>query len=100
MIVGRIVGWLFLAVAAAVLVWDVVLWADAASFRATALGQHWYDLDRATLGGLQVVIERYIWPPLWKPVAWTLQQPTWAVFGVLGLVLAIGLRRRRRRRRH
>ena len=98
MIVGRVIGWLFLAAAAAALVWDVVLWVDAGAFPATALGQHWYDLDTASLGGLQVVIERYIWPPLWQPVSWILLRPTWLVFGIVGLALALVFRRRRRRR--
>ena len=99
MIVGRIVGWLFLAVAAAALSWDLVMWVDAGAFPATALGQRWYDLHRASLGGLQVVIERYIWPPLWPPVAWTLLRPAWLVFGILGLALVLIFRRRRRGRR-
>ena len=98
MIVGRIIGWLFLAAAAAVLVWDVVLWVDAGAFPATVLGQHWYNLDRSSLGLFQVVIERYIWPPLWQPVAWILLRPTWLVFGILGLALVAIFRRRRRRR--
>jgi hypothetical protein len=96
MVIGRYIGWLFLAAALAVLVWDVVLWMDGGGAPATALGQHWYDLDRASLGGLQVVIERYIWPLLWQPVAWTLIRPTWLVFGILGLALAVIFRRRRR----
>ena len=99
MIVGRIIGWLFLAAAAAVLVWDVVVWVDAGAFPATALGQHWYDVDRSSLGLVQVVIERYIWPPLWPPVAWILLRPAWLVFGILGLALTLIFRRRRPRRR-
>lgn len=99
MIVGRIIGWLFLAAAAAVLVWDVVVWVDAGAFPATALGQHWYDVDRSSLGLVQVVIERYIWPPLWPPVAWILLRPAWLVFGILGLALTLIFRRRRHRRR-
>ena len=96
MMVGRILGWLFLAAAAAALVWDIVLWVDMGTFPATALGQHWYDLERASLGGLQVVIERYIWALLWQPVSWILVRPTWLVFGIIGLALVLLFRRRRR----
>ena len=100
MIVGRTIGWFFLAAAAAALVWDVVVWVDAGAFPATLLGQHWYDLDSASLGGFQVLIERYIWQSLWQPLSWTLQRPTWLVFGIAGLALVLGFARRRRRRRH
>ena len=97
MIVGRIIGWLFLAAAVAALGWDVVVWVDAGAVPFTALGQHWYALDRTSLGLVQVVFERYIWPPLWHPGAsWILLRPTWLVFGILGLALVLVFRRRRR----
>ena len=100
MIVGRFIGWLFLAAAAAALVWDLVAWVDMGASPATAMGQHWYTLHRGSLGLAQAAIQRYVWPPLWDPVAtWILLRPTWLVFGIVGLVLALAFRRRRRRGR-
>ncbi len=100
MIVGRIIGWLFLAAAAAALGWDVVVWVDAGAFPATVLGQRWYDLHSGSLGLAQAVIQRYIWPPLWDPgISWILLRPTWLVFGILGLAVVLIFRRRHRRRR-
>ena len=85
MIVGRFIGWLFLAAAAAALVWDLVAWVDMGASPATAMGQHWYTLHRGSLGLAQAAIQRYVWPPLWDPVAtWVLLRPTW-----------LGLRHRR-----
>ena len=98
MIVGRIIGWALLAVALVALGADIVGSLAARSLDVTPLGQHWFELHRASLGLAQAVIQRYVLPELWDPVIQTvLLWPTWAVFGVVGAVLAYLCRRRRRR---
>lgn len=57
---------------------------------ATSLGEAWYSLHVASLNLLQVVLERYLWPPLWNPgVVTVLQYPVWLVFGALAVGLGI-----------
>jgi hypothetical protein len=64
-----------------------------------AVGQLWYEADRASLNLLQVVLERHIWPPLWQDVVFpVLTQPAPLVAGIavmLGAVLLLLSRRRR-----
>ena len=98
MIVGRIIGWVLVAAALAALGADIVASLAARSLDITPLGQHWFELHRASLGLAQAAVQRYLLPQLWDPVIQTvLLWPTWAVFGVPGAVLAYLCRRRRRR---
>ena len=97
MIVGRIIGWAFLAVALVALGADIVGWLASGSLDVTPLGQHWFELHRASLGLAQAAVQRHVLPGLWDPVIQTvLLWPTWAVFGVVGAVLAYLCRGRRR----
>ena len=51
------------------------------------LGELWYEIDPEGLNLAQVVVERYLWGPLWDPGAITLLLiPVWAVFSGLGLL--------------
>lgn len=65
-------------------------------FQATPLGKHWFDLSPTTLTLAQSTTQRYISPWLWDPVIIALLKvPTFVVFGILGLLLALASRRRR-----
>ena len=56
----------------------------------TQLGKTWYDLNPSSLQLLQPAIERHVAVWLWNPVIQTvLEQPTWLVLGVLGIVLIL-----------
>jgi hypothetical protein len=63
------------------------------------LGGLWFAVDAASLNVLQVVIERYIWPPLWSravfPVINT-PAPLVALFASLAALLLLWLGWRRR----
>jgi hypothetical protein len=63
------------------------------------LGGLWFAVDAASLNVLQVVIERYIWPPLWSravfPVINT-SAPLVALFSSLAALLLLWLGWRRR----
>ena len=96
MIVGRIIGWLLLAIAAGVAATDLLIVVFAGEVAAAAFGQSWFDFDRDSLGLSQAVIQRYVWPYFWHPIITTaLLWPTWlslcvvaAIPGVVGLFLA------------
>ena len=102
MVVGRVIGWLFLAAAIATLGWDI---ADAfgEGWDSTALGLLWFQNHSESPGLAQVVFQRFIpviGPWLWDPVIQTiLLWPAWAVFGAPGIFLSVVFRRRRRTRR-
>ena len=99
MIVGRIIGWLFLFIALVALGADIVASLAARAIDITPLGQQWFELNRASIGLAQAAIQRYVLPELWDPIiVAVLLWPTWAVFGVIGLILIYAFRRRKRRR--
>lgn len=99
MILLRIVGYILLLSGIAALGAELLQYLEAGTWRSLPLGKLWYDLDRESLNGFQVVLERYIWDVLWDPVVLTvLQWPAWAVLGTPGLLILALARRRRQRR--
>lgn len=98
MIIGRLIGWVFLAAAAAVLVRDVMMWIDAGAFAFVTVGELWFTLHNPSLNLIQAVTQRYILPELWDPVIVTiLLWPAVPVLAVLGVVFMWLFRRRRRK---
>ena len=95
MIAVRIVGWVLLAIAALFLVLGVLLAALGGTVTELA-GLVWSQVHVDTLNLSQAITQRYIWPPLWDPLAINLLlMPLWlavlivvAVFAVPGVVLA------------
>ena len=99
MIVGRIIGWLFIVIALVALGADIVGSLASRSIDVTPLGKQWFEIHRGSIGLAQAAIQRYVLPELWDPVIVTvLLWPTFAVFAVLGMILAYLFRYRRRRR--
>lgn len=100
MIVGRLIGWLFILAALFFLGAEVVASLEAGAYQGLALGQVWFTLDGASLNLAQAVTQRYLHPALWDPVIIELLLwPGWLVFGVPGVVLTVVFRRRPKRRR-
>ena len=99
MIVGRVIGWIGLLAGASVLVRDLLAWFDTKHWMPIALGQLWYDLNRASLNLVQAVVQRYIHPFLWDPIIVSILL-SWAfvVLMVLGVLLLIVFRKRDARR--
>ena len=92
----RLVGWLLILAALAVLLWyDVRGWYRTGAWRMVRAVQVWFDLDHSSLNLAQAVIERYVARFLWFPVIATiLQWPAVLVLGVPGVVIwMIGRRR-------
>ena len=78
------------------LAYDLAALAAGRPFRISPAGQIWFDLDSDSLNLAQVVIERYVWAPLWHPViATVLGWPAVFVLPVPGAVLLLACRRRR-----
>ena len=101
MIVGRIIGWIFLIAALAVLARDVLASIDAGSLSLIAAGELWFTLHQTSLQVAEPAIARHIpviGPWLWHPVISTiLTWPALFVFGVPGLALTWLFRTRRRK---
>lgn len=92
----RLLGYLVLAVAFIAAVVDASKTVAAGKLVLTPLGQAWFDLHSASLNLMQAVIQRYVAPVIWDPVVVSvLLLPSWAVFGVIALLLLLAGRRRR-----
>ena len=96
--IGRLIGWIIFLAGVSVLVRDALVWIDTKHWAPIALGQLWYDLNRASLNLVQAVVQRYIHPFLWDPVIVSILL-CWAfvVLMVLGVLLLIIFRRRNAR---
>jgi len=99
MIVGRVIGWIFLLAGAAVLVRDLLVWIDTKHWAPIALGQLWYQLNRSSLNLVQAVVQRYFHPFLWDPIIVSiLLSWAFAVLMILGVLLLIVFRGRKSQR--
>jgi hypothetical protein len=95
-IVGRIAGWLLIALALLLLGVEVVASLEAGAYQGLALGLVWFRIDPGSLNLIQAVTQRFLHPAIWDPAAITvLQWPGWLVFGVPGILLVVLFRRRR-----
>jgi len=86
----RILTGLSLVIAFVAGLYDAVLSVQQERLVTTSLGQAWYNLHVASLNFFQVIVERYLWPPLWDPgVVTVLKWPAWMVFA--GLAIGLGI---------
>jgi hypothetical protein len=101
MIVGRVIGWILIVAAVAVLVRDIIAWIDTGNFALIAAGQLWFNLHQDSLQIAEPAISRHIpliGPWLWHPVISTiLTWPAVLVFAVPGILLARAFRRRHKK---
>jgi protein-S-isoprenylcysteine O-methyltransferase Ste14 len=98
MIVGRLIGWIAFLGGGAVLMRDVLVWVDTKRWAPIALGQLWFDLNRASLNLVQAVVQRYVHPFLWDPIIVSILL-CWAFAVLMGLglvILTLSWRRARR----
>jgi len=99
MIIGRVIGWFFVAVAIVLLARDAFAWANSGTLALTATGELWFALHQDSLLLAEPAITRhvpFIGPWLWHPVISTfLTWPAFLFFAVLGLILSAAFRRRR-----
>jgi hypothetical protein len=96
----RLIGWLFILFALAVLGLGAWYWSATGEFHLFATGELWYRLDPGSLNLMQAVTQRYVSPWLWDQVVTpVLLQPAALVLALVGFVLLFLTRRRDRRRR-
>ena len=99
MLVLRVIGWLLILAALALLGRDAYGWYQTGHWAATLAGKLWSQLSPGSLSLLQATIEHHVWRPLWSNgIAPILLQPVWLVLGAAGIVLVILFRRSRKRR--
>ncbi len=91
----RLVGLLLLAVAFVFLVYDGARSIADQALRLTPLGEVWNDIHQSSQQALRTLVEEMA-PWLWSDVVKViLNQPAFAVLGVLGLVLLLIFRPRK-----
>ncbi len=86
----RFLGLLLLAVAFILVIYDGTKSIAGNAVFITKLGDLWNNIHAASLQMLQTMVERQLVPEVWKygfqPV---LQQPSWLVLAVLGIILIV-----------
>ena len=98
--IGRFLGWLFIALGLGVFAYDVWVFLNSGAVRLTALGQLWYWVHPGSLNLVQAVVERYIHPFLWDPIIINvLLAPAAVLFLAIGILFALVFRRKKGRRR-
>jgi hypothetical protein len=91
----RLVGLLLLAGGFLFLVYDGARSIADQALRLTRLGEFWNDVHQASQQAFRTMVEG-VSPWLWNSVAKViLDQPVWAVMGILGILLMLLFRPRR-----
>ena len=92
----RFIGVLLLAAGFIFLIYDGQRSIADQTVRLTRLGEFWNDIHQSSQQSLQVMLEASA-PWLWNSAGkFILNQPTWAVLGVLGILLMLLFRPKRR----
>jgi hypothetical protein len=92
MTVGRMIGLVLIAAAAmfgAADLWHTIVPYGGGTDIIT-MGRLWVMVSVASMNGLDDLIHRYLWAPIWEfGIAPLLLVPAWAFFGVLGMLFMI-----------
>jgi len=91
----RLIGLLFLAGAFVFLVYDGARSIADQTLRLTPLGEFWNDIHQSSQQALRTMVEGaapWLWTDVIKVI---LNQPAWAIMGVLALVLLLIFRPRK-----
>jgi hypothetical protein len=101
LLVVRLLGFIFLGIAAVFVGWEAVRSGGGEGWRIIKAGDLWYWIDPPSLGLLEAGIVRHVSEDFWYDVVFPiLELPVWAILGALGLILlAVSFLSRRRRRR-
>ena len=89
--VYRVLGWLLLAMAVAVVVHDVLAWWTEGAFRLLSLADLWAHLDIRSLSDAQTAVQRHLSVSLWnwivRPILVIPALPAFLALGLLCLWL-------------
>ncbi len=96
----RLLAMISLGIAVIMAVLDGARSVAASAITLKPLGISWFETSPDTLNLAQAIIQRYLLPIIWDPfMIWLLNQPGFAVMGVLSLLLYIvGYKRKPRGR--
>jgi len=90
----RLIGLLLLAGGFIFVVYDGARSIADQALRLTRLGEFWNDIHQSSQRAFQAMVEDAS-PALWNLVKLVLNQPAWAVMGVLGILLLLLFRARK-----
>jgi hypothetical protein len=91
----RLVGLLLLAGGFVFMVYDGARWVANQSLRFTEFGQFWNDIHQSSQQAFRAWVEGHV-PWLWNSVVRVvLDQPAFAVMGIMGLLLMLVFRPRK-----
>jgi hypothetical protein len=90
----RLVGLLLLAGGFIFMVYDGARWVADQNLRFTRFGEFWNDIHQSSQQSFRAMVEGAA-PWLWNGVAVILDQPVFAVMGVLGILLMLLFRPRK-----
>lgn len=91
----RLIGLLLLAGGFVFLVYDGARWVADQSLRFTQFGQFWNDINQSSQQAFRIWVESkepWLWTSVVKVI---LDQPVFAVLGVVGILLLLLFRRRK-----
>src|SRR3954469_3476085 len=89
----RLIGLLLLAGGFIFMVYDGARWVADQNLRFTRLGELWNDVHQSSQAAFRVMVENAA-PWLWNFVKIILDQPVFAVLGILGILLMLLFRPR------
>jgi hypothetical protein len=92
----RLIGVIFLAAAFILLVYDGAKSIVDSRVYINKLGQLWTDVHASSLQAAQAKVQASLPAQVWDPVITTLlNQPSWLVFGIIGIFFILIGRRRK-----
>jgi hypothetical protein len=95
MLIGRLLGHLFLLAALGAAVWDGLNWQQTGVWRMSRIGELWFQLSPDTLNVSQAAVQRYLSPEFWDPgVVTVLLWPALPALLIAGIVFRVLFRRR------
>lgn len=98
--VSRVLGWIVVGLAAALLARDLFVLADAGRWAPIDVGALWWMLHPPSLQLAEPAIARHVHPFLWDPVMLSLLlSPAWLALGIVAALLLLAGRRPVRRSR-
>ncbi len=92
----RLIGVIFLAAAFILLMYDGAKSIADSRIYLYKLGQLWTDVHAASMHAAQAKVQASLPSQVWDPLITTLlNQPSWLVFGIIGIVLILLGRKRK-----
>ena len=93
--IGRILGWLLLALALLAAGAEALASLQSGAWKPIAFGQVWYDIHKESLAVAQPAVQRYLHPAIWDAlIVSILLWPAWSVPLIPAVVLLLLCRKK------